>query len=201
MICNLGDPMSLCHPVQAFRAQSLVYAMNHFQVWHDPLACVTLLIHNSFANAYKSVACNDLCAPWLVHTWDMTRSYVCVDSLIRLTWMLCMCETSRSCVWHDSSICVTCLVHTRDMTAVYVWHVSFICVTWLIHTCDVSHSHAWHVSFICVTWLIYMRDVTRSMRDMIHACVWQRAAEEISLELWKALSNSCGLLVPPEGKS
>jgi len=123
---------------------------------------------------------------WLIHTCDMTHSYVWHDSFICVTGLIHMCDMTHSYVWHDSFICVTCLIYMRNMPWSYVWHVSFICVacrshtrdtpqttcvslwvwwadaTWLIHVCDTTHSYVWHDSFICVTWPIHTRDMTHS---------------------------------------
>ena len=85
-----------------------------------------------------------------------------VDSFICVTWLIHTCDMTHSYVWHDSFICVTWLIHTCDMTHSYVWHDSFICVTWLIHMCGRTHSYVWHDWFICVAGLIHMCDMTHS---------------------------------------
>jgi len=88
-----------------------------------------------------------------------------------MTWLIHTCDMTRSYVWQDSFVCVTCLIHTCDMARSYVWHDSFIRVTWLIHMCDMSHSYVWYDSFTCVTWLIHMCDMTH-MCDTTHSYVW-----------------------------
>jgi len=81
----------------------------------------------------------------------MTRSHVCHDWFIRVTW----------------------LNHMRDMTYLYMCHVSFTdcycysrslviftCVTWLVYICAMIRSYVWHDLFIRVTWLIHLCDMT-----------------------------------------
>jgi len=136
---------------------------------------------------------------WLIHTSDVTYSYVRYDSSICVTfkcvtWLIhvCdithhMCDMTHSYVWHDWFICVTLLIHMCDMTDSYVWHDSFICMTWLIHICDMTHSYMHHDSFMCVAWLIHMYDMTYSYArhdsficitwlnhvcDMTHSYMW-----------------------------
>jgi len=69
-------------------------------------------------------------------------------SCIRVTWLIHTCDMTHSYVWHDSFIRVTWLIRTCDMTHSYVWHDSFVHVTWLIRTCDMTYSHVWHDLFI-----------------------------------------------------
>jgi len=59
---------------------------------------------------------------WLMHTWDLTHSYV----------------------WHDSFIHETLIIHMYDMTHSYVRHDS------LLHTCDLTHSRVRHDPFMYV---------------------------------------------------
>jgi len=95
------------------------------------------------------------------------------DSFICVTWLIHTCDMTHSYVWHDSSICVTWLIHMCDVTPSQVWHDSFVCVAWCGHDClcDMTHSHVWCdlftcVTFIFVTWLLHMRDIT-------HSYVWR----------------------------
>jgi len=53
-----------------------------------------------------------ICATWLIHMRDMTRSYQ-------------LCNWSLSVERHDT--------HTNDCWSVYEWHDSLICATWLLH--------------------------------------------------------------------
>jgi len=78
------------------------------------------------------------------------------DWFVYVTWLIHTCDMTHSYVWHDSFLCVTWLIHIVYMTYSYVWRDSFICVAWLIHMCDMSHSCVLHDSFTCMTWLIHM---------------------------------------------
>ena len=93
---------------------------------------------------------------WLIHTCDMTHSYMWHDSFIYATWLIHTCDMTHSYMWHDSFIYVTWLIHICDMTHSYVWHDSFVCATWPIHMCDMTHWYVWHDSCVCVTWLMHM---------------------------------------------
>jgi len=80
----------------------------------------------------------------LIHTWDMTHTYV----------------------WHGSFICGTWLIHIWDMTHSYVENDSFICGTWLIHLWGMTHSYMWHDSFIRLTRLIHTLGMTHTKKDL-----------------------------------
>jgi len=122
----------------------------------------------------RSFECDMMhCVPWLIHTCDMTHTYVRRDSSMRVTSQFHVCDMTHSYVWHDSCICMKWLIH--------VWHDSFIYVTWLIHACDMTHSSMFdmthwfmshithlymgHDSLTCVAWLIQTWDI-------VHSCVW-----------------------------
>ena len=67
---------------------------------------------------------DSLYATWLIHTCDMTHSFICGTWLIRN--LLLPFDSDRSsacwvisCVWHDSFMYATWLIHS------YVWHDSF----------------------------------------------------------------------------
>jgi len=66
-----------------------------------------------------------VCVTWLIHTCDVTHSYVWRDSL----------RACRYTAW--DFICVTLLSHMCDMT--HVWYDSFTLVTWLIYLCGMTH--------------------------------------------------------------
>ena len=100
---------------------------------------------------------------WLIHTCNMTYSYVWHDAFIHVTG-------THSHVRHDSFICVTGLAHMCDMTHSYAWqdlhfgHATLKNVAFSTIQTGVTHSYVWHVSFIRVTWLIHTCDMTH-MRD------------------------------------
>ena len=145
--------------------------MTH-HVWHDSFICET----------------------WLIHMWDMTRSYVRHDSFICENWLIHMWDMTHSYVWHDSFICVTWLIHICDMTHSFVWHDSFIR--------DMTHSYAWHDSLLWdmthsyVTWLIHVCSYTTPLPLRAQAlAVWlKRSNEPLTKEPKGALR---GFLVQP----
>ena len=68
---------------------------------------------------------------WLIRKWN--NWFICA------IWLIHMCDMTRSYVRHDSIICATWLIHKCDMTHFYVRYDSFICTTWLIHC--LTHTH------------------------------------------------------------
>ena len=131
MSCNLGNPMSLRHPlVRVFKL-----------MW-----CVIWLLH----------MCRVPTSPCL-HMCDMTSSHVWHDSLSSYICVTCRVPKSPClhCVTRLFHMCdMTLFYH------IYVWHVGsqqvrgFIYVTWRPHLCDMTPSYEWHASFICVTCLL-----------------------------------------------
>jgi len=101
------------------------------------------------------------------------------DWFIWATWLLHSCDMTNSYVWHasfrphvrqDLSICV---ISCRDVTHSDMWYdtfrvwygtfpenVLFIWVTRLIHMSDMTYSYEWHDLFIWVTWLMCTCDMT-----------------------------------------
>ena len=75
---------------------------------------------------------------WLIHTCNMTNSYVWHDSFIRVTWLI-----------RDSFIRVTWLMHTRGMTHSCVRHDSSLWMRRDSFTPRIQMSGAAHM-----TWLI-----------------------------------------------
>jgi len=62
-----------------------------------------------------------------------------LDSFIHVTWLIHTCDLTHSYMWLDSFIHVTWLIHTCDFTHSYMWLDSFIHVTWLIYISAVTH--------------------------------------------------------------
>jgi len=101
----------------------LLYAKTPLDVRHDPFICET----------------------WLLHTWDMTHSYVRHDSFIRETWHNNMWDMTPSYVRHDPFICETWL---RDMTH------SYVCVYVCVSTCVYN---GWRKLHVRIPSYIHMR--------------------------------------------
>ena len=94
--------------------------MIYMNVWHDSFVLVTWLIHMcDMTHQYDSFICATghgvfirvrrpiACAIRLMHTFDMTHSYVYM---------------THSYVWHDSSILVIRLIRTRGIICWYTIH-------------------------------------------------------------------------------
>ena len=73
----------------------------------------------------RAMTCSCVCldsfmrVPWILHICAMTPSYVRHESLICVPWLTRMCATTHSYVCHDSFICVPCIMHMYDMAHWY----------------------------------------------------------------------------------
>jgi len=131
MICNLGDPMSLRHPLC-----EMTHRVDNY-VWHDSY-CVTWLIYMW----HDSYICDmtHIYVTWLIYRWH--------DSFILSTLIY---DLAHSSCWH---LYVTWRIaperhvtHIKDS----VCHDSFVCVTWLLFDtliCDMTHC-AWAACHTC----------------------------------------------------
>jgi len=130
MICNLGDPMSLRHPVWV---TWLIYLcdMTDLFVRHDLFRGATWLMTREYAQHDSS------------HTRmsHITHLFVRHDSFMCATWLVQMRHVTRECatrmgdmthlfVRHDVFRCATWLMDTRNM----IW----LMVIWLMNLCDKS---------------------------------------------------------------
>ena len=98
-----------------------------------------------------------ICEMWLIHTWGMIYSLVRHASFIRVTCLIHMCVMTPSYVWH-----------MWDTNHSYVWHDSFICITWLIRTCG------WTVHMFCIILFSVNISETPHLRLLSHmATLWQ----------------------------
>jgi len=69
-------------------------------------------------------------------TRSQSPSLVGHDSIIVVTWLMCMFELSHVYVWHDSYVNMTWVMCMCDMTHMF--------------TCDMIHVYVWHDSCVCV---------------------------------------------------
>jgi len=106
-------------------------------VWHDSFICVT----------------------WLIHTCDMTHSYVWYNSFIFVTWHIHISDMTHSCAWHDSFIILTRLIHNFDLMHSYVWHDTSMytsiqkkCEFAQCRSCDIAPSHVWRDVTVWSVW-------------------------------------------------
>jgi len=154
MICNLGDPMSLCHPVARAPNQELLKVGGVtwlIRTWHDLFIntmTYSYILHHSF-----------ICGMTHSHVWhdspaarapNKHTEYWRRDSFVRditdlyVTWLIHMCDMTHTLPARRIE---------RDMTNLYV--------TWRVRIRHESF-HTWHDSFTCVEWLSHMWDMTRS---------------------------------------
>jgi len=110
---------------------------------------------------------------WLIHSCDMTRSYVWHDSFIHATWLIRSRDTRIGAFW----LCATWLIHMRRVSCSFVWHDSFIVthVNESCHTCKCVMSHMWmsHVTHVNVSCHVmsHMTSFTH-VNVSCHTCEW-----------------------------
>ena len=147
----------------------------HSYVWHDSFICVNFVRCKS-VNSHSF-----MCVAWLIHTFDVTRSYerrrlihACAYCVRKAAYEWVLCAT-----WL-SQICVPCA-----MTHVHMCHHSFACATHLFRSlprpyeicvpCAMTHAHMCHESFTCATWLIQKCAV---IHDICVPCAMSHAHKE-----------------------
>ena len=74
-----------------------------------------------------------ICAPWLLHMWDMTHSYVRYDSFTCAPWFLHICAMTQ--------------LHTYSCT--YTIWAGRSRQAWLICMCAMTHIQVRHDPFTC----------------------------------------------------
>ena len=117
----------------------------------------------------------------LTRMWDMTQSYVCHDSFMRVSWLILMCDMTHSYVRHDSFLCETWvpsfhnthtrLTHVNDTAS----HACVMTHSWLIHACFMTHSNVRHESrpFTTLTHVSHMWMTQHAhMNESWHTYKW-----------------------------
>jgi len=111
-----------------------------------------------------------ICVTWLIHTRDMTHSFV---------WNMCrvghrvwtQLMQQNSCVWHDSFICATWLIQMCDICE--EWDI--VCWRSRIYVLTQQESYVSHDSFTRVAWLIHICGICEEWdivcwRSRFHVC-------------------------------
>ena len=98
------------------------------------------------------------CATWLVHTCDMTHSYLRHDSFIRATWLIHTCDMTHSYVQHDSFTGFTCGARANSRS-----EGSWRNIFGRHHRCQMNESQTLWVTN-CVTRETFLGVVTNSRR-------------------------------------
>ena len=134
--------------------------MTHWCMWHDPLICVTWVIH--IWNTFPVNKGSKRLASRLIQMYAMTDWYVWHN-----IWYLRMTH------WHDSFKYGISAQSMREQQGSCAEHsrgecrVSSICMPWLIDMYAMTHWYLCHDSLICahdllicVTWLFDIGDKT-----------------------------------------
>jgi len=136
----------------------------------------------------------------IIHTCDMTYSYVWHDSSMRVTWFgyvtwrIHICDMTRWYVGHDSVICVTCLIDVWHYTIMTLESNASSCAmcegypTLTSHSCSWRDTLIWEASLRCVFlrhiwWVSHMMGVTYGgwwVCDVTHSCMGQGLAWHLS---------------------
>ena len=184
MMCNLGDPISLRHPVDKRPWDNSEDQVSETIIFDNSSLIITQSRVSEISRWPRAV-----CQRF--HD-EMRRSHLVVKSLTHGSWsgnivnrtpprgggfFRSMCDKTCSNVWYHMCDMIHSNVwhYVCDMIQLHVRHDSFICftslvqicditcVTRLIHMCDMAHTHVWHsrvwhASFICVIWLVHTCD-------------------------------------------
>jgi len=125
MICNLGEPMSLRHPVPRVFAISMGVTLSFYTygwvvllIWMSHMTHIT---HTYLDGRHVSLSC-------------AAGSHIWISRVTHLDEDTTYNTHIKSYVWHDSFMCVSYSYVwqdflMRDMTNSYVRHDSIVCVT------------------------------------------------------------------------
>ena len=102
---------------------------------------------------------------WLIHIWDMTRTYMGHDSFIYGTWLAHIWDMTRSYMRHDVFLHKIVLICTFKMTHLHereTWVAPRVCenslfanhsVSWLVVILSVYMGYDW---FVNGTWCVHI---------------------------------------------
>jgi len=132
--------------------------------------------------------------------WEISKSYVCHDALVSVTWFIHMCAMTHSHVCHLSAtggherVDLIQKERWRRVVPRHTWFIfntipqRFRCVPWLPHTCDTYLCDVWHISLwkraltrrSAAPYLIYIlyNTATIQMCSLTPTYVWH-------ISLWK----------------
>jgi len=84
MICNLGDPMSLRHPVMKRRERSCDFSMNNLT--YSFVASLTYAWHDALRRWEGLIWVISTHMTWLIHVWH--DLFICGLTYWRVTWQI-----------------------------------------------------------------------------------------------------------------
>ena len=179
-VCDMTHSCMLHDPFMCVPWCMHVCDMTHSRMLHDTFLSSPSLVTAPVCTPYTEV-CTATCvmthscmghdsfiyATWLMHSCDVTHSYVCNDSIMCVTGLVIALAYERilhSYACHGACMCATWLISMRaiyfiDMRAMThscachiktkKIHKKIIHVTWLIHKCAMTDAWMW------VPWRIY----------------------------------------------
>ena len=126
LICNLGDPMSLRHPVSRFPGVSRWEVVSH--VWMGHVARTNESCHTNGVMSHVRMI-------HVAHWNESCRMYRCVLQFVVVCCSVSQCVAD---VWHDSSRCLT-----RDCRRLYLYIYIYIYINIYIY---LQSPDVWHDS-------------------------------------------------------
>jgi len=114
---------------------SQVPLVTHSYVRHDPLICVTWLIHIQEVPAMNIASQRLSCVTWLTHWIDMTHSFICNNDR---RCLLHMNESRHTYEWVTSHIWMSRATHMNESCYTYEWvmaHIRMGSITLMNQSC------------------------------------------------------------------